>query len=543
MGKRKRILSLVLVLAMLFSMDVPVQVRAEEAQYTYMSSQEMYNWLSAQRGSAIRPQNLGQAQYCINDFYPEPWVPGESKESVFQQIVGLTDSLVSGKAGETEKARAIFDWVSQNIAYDHTAYGYSLKWKDGTTPTEEEMTRYTQAGDAFYTFYNRRAVCDGYAQLSWLMYTIAGIPAAHIVGNSHGTNVAHAWNAVYCDGRWILLDATWSIWDMTPDYHQTGSILFSDGAFCRGLSCDGAVWYWAFQGYPCPADVTIPVGVVEINMDSFKNCAGMTSLTIPEGVRMIGVSAFENCTGLTSVAIPASVTTIRRDAFKGCTNLSSITFLGSMPVIENGAFDGTAWQAMQGDFAITGSILMKYNGFDEEVVIPSGVTAIADAAFRSNFMIKRVVIPEGVTSIGKNAFSNCSFLTDVSIPASVNTIGYHAFEYTPWLKNQREDFVVVNDILIKYQGPDVRNIVIPNGVRTTAAYAFYEARSARSVTIPASVTRIDEWMFNHSYIEEVNYGGTREQWDAVNIVRNACTNWKLRDETTAIHYNYPYAGF
>lgn len=84
MRKRKSILSFVLVLAMLFSLAVPVSVQAEEAQYTYMSSQEMYNWLSAQRGSAIRPQNLEQAEHCINDFHPESWVPGESKESVFQ---------------------------------------------------------------------------------------------------------------------------------------------------------------------------------------------------------------------------------------------------------------------------------------------------------------------------------------------------------------------------------------------------------------------------------------------------------------------------
>lgn len=411
----------------------------------------------------------------------------------------------------------------------------------GNTDTEES-TRYSQAGDAFYTFYNRRAVCDGYADLSWLMLTIAGIPSGYVVGASHGKNEDHAWNAVYADGRWILFDATWSEWDISPDHHQSSLIQYSDGAFSCSLSCDGAVWFWAFQGYPCPAEVTIPAGVVEINMDSFKNCTGMTSLTIPEGVRDIGPQAFEGCIGLTSVVIPASVTNIGRDAFKGCTNLSNITFLGNMPKIGEDAFSGTAWQVEQGDFAINGGILMQYTGSDPEVIIPSGVTAIADSAFYGNRAVRRVVIPEGVTSIGKRVFCNCTYLTDVSIPASVDTIGYNAFEYTSWMKDQREDFVVVNGILLKYLGPDVRNIVVPNGVRSIAENAFYGARSAKSVTIPVSVTRIDEFMFDHSFIEEVNYEGTKEQWDAVDIAMGN-TNWKLRDETTVIHFDHPYAGY
>lgn len=540
MRKRKRVLSLVLVLAMLFSLAVPVQVRAEEAQYTYMSSQEMYNWLSTQRGSSIRPQNLWQAEHCINNFFPEEWVPAEGKESVFYQIVGLTDSLVSGKTSDLEKARAIFDWVSQNIAYDYTAYGYSERGE--LLNDDEKYMRYSQATDAFYTFYNRRGVCDGYAHLSWLMLTIAEIPGAYISGLAHGGG-RHAWNAVYCDGRWILFDATWKRWDMAPDYHDAGLIQYSDGVFCRSMSGDGIIWYWIFQGYPCPADVTIPAGVIEINTEAFINCSSMTSVTIPDGVVQVNMSAFEGCTNLTSVTFPASVTLIKSDAFKGCSSLSNITFLGGMPTIEEGAFDGTAWLGNQGDFAINGSILVKYNGSDSEVVIPSGVTAIADSAFRSNYAISRVVIPEGVTAIGEEAFSYCRNLSEVVIPASVNTIGWDAFADTPWQENQG-DYPVVNGILIKYQGVDVGSVVVPNGVWAIADGAFYGNSNIRSIVIPASVTRIGWEIFSNSYLAEVNFGGTREQWDAVYIDgEGGGTNWKFRDGTTVLHCNYPYAGY
>ena len=538
MKKRNCILSFVLILAMLFCINVPVSVHAEEAEYVYLSSQEMYNWLSAQTGTVIRPENLWQAEHCINDFYPCDWRLGESKESVFSQIVSLTDSLVSGKTSETERARAIYDWVSQNVTYDYTAYGYHNS-PEAMNDTEKSQ-RVSESADAFYTFYYHRAVCEGYAKLSQLMLSIAGIPSAYIAGAAHGTNEAHAWNAVCADGRWILFDATWGIWDMAAGYHNSGTIQYIDGVFCRSLGVDGVVWYWIIQGYPCPADVTIPVGVVEIGTESFLNCTGMTSVTIPDGVREIGVRAFEGCTNLTSITIPASVTSIKRDAFKGCTSLSNITFLGDMPKIEDGAFSGTLWMQGQGDFAITGSILMKYTGSDREVIIPSGVTAIADSAFDVNLTISRVVIPEGVTSIGRQAFRQCMSLTDVSIPESVNTIGYNAFAYTPWQERQG-DFVVVNGILLKYQGADVRDVVVPDGVTTIADGAFYSHHNVRSITIPASVTRIGRDIFRNSYLEEIHFKGSKAQWDAINIEMGG-TNWRFRDwdgNTAVIHYNVP----
>lgn len=545
MRKRKRILSLVLALVMLLCLNVPAPVFAEESDYGYLvlSSQEMYNWLSMQRGSAIRPQNLWQAEHCINDFYPAEWVLAESKESVFWQIVALTDSLVSGKASDLEKARAIYDWVSQNIAYDYVAYEYMTSGAAIYDEDEGKDMRVDQAVDAFYTFYNRRGVCDGYSHLTWLMLTIAEIPGAFISGTDHQRGMLHGWNAVYAGGRWILFDATWSKWDIAPDYHDAGTIQITDGSFCRSLSCsEGAVWYWIIQGYPCPAVVNIPDGVVEIGTESFINCTGMTSVTIPDGVREIGIRAFEGCTNLTSVTIPASVTMIREDAFKDCTNLSGITFLGSMPTIEDDAFSGTAWLGGQGDFAINGSILVKYNGSDSEVVIPGGVTAIADSAFESNYAISRVVIPEGVTAIGEEAFGYCRNLSEVVIPASVNTIGRDAFADTPWQENQG-DYPVVNGILLKYQGADVGSVVVPNGVWSIADGAFYDNSNIRSIVIPASVTRIGWEIFSNSYLAEVNFGGTKEQWDAVYIDgEGGGTNWKFRDETTVRHYNYPYPG-
>ena len=87
----------------------------------------------------------------------------------------------------------------------------------------------------------------------------------------------------------------------------------------------------------------------------------------------------------------------------------------------------TPSNAPKPDFSMYGTVLKKYNGKKAEVVIPEGVTEIADEAFWWCEGIKSVTIPEGVISIGKNAFYNCSNLVSVEIPNGVASIGDRAF--------------------------------------------------------------------------------------------------------------------
>jgi len=71
------------------------------------------------------------------------------------------------------------------------------------------------------------------------------------------------------------------------------------------------------------------------------------------------------------------------------------------------------------DFEMNGTVLVKYNGNVENVIIPEGVTAIGYSAFYELENITSVTIPQSVISIGDNAFRGCSSLTSITIPASV----------------------------------------------------------------------------------------------------------------------------
>jgi hypothetical protein len=107
----------------------------------------------------------------------------------------LVSQIVKKSKTPYEKARAIFMWIANNIAYDLTASIY----------------------DADDTFISREGICSGYSSLFEKFCKLADLEAVTIVGMSRGITFrkgdnlgSHAWNAVKMSGsQWILIDVTW----------------------------------------------------------------------------------------------------------------------------------------------------------------------------------------------------------------------------------------------------------------------------------------------------------------------------------------------
>jgi hypothetical protein len=83
------------------------------------------------------------------------------------------------------------------------------------------------------------------------------------------------------------------------------------------------------------------------------------------------------------------------------------------------------------EFTIENNILKQYHGNDRQVIVPDGVTAIAECAFRNQENLHEVIIPDSVTEIGDMAFSSCRSLENVTIPDSVTSLGKDIF----WMQN------------------------------------------------------------------------------------------------------------
>lgn len=133
----------------------------------------------------------------------------------------------------------------------------------------------------------------------------------------------------------------------------------------------------------------------------------------------IKAGAFSRVPHIKSVKAGKYCTDIEWSAFDDLTALESVTFDE-----ENAAYSsrGLFVTDAAGNEIIT--CLGKDGG---ELILPEGVTAIADGAFEGSGFTS-VVAPEGLIRIGERAFAGCAFLESVTLPDSVQSVGAAAFE-------------------------------------------------------------------------------------------------------------------
>ncbi len=149
-----------------------------------------------------------------------------------------------------------------------------------------------------------------------------------------------------------------------------------------------------------------------------------------------------------SVTIPGSVTTIGKYAFSDCSNLNSVTI-----------------------------VTPEFDPYEPEPDLNS--VTIGTAAFNNCSLLSSIELPNSLTSIQDSVFVGCSRLSSITIPASVKSIGSEAFSGCFNISSiSFEDFSSLDSIKF-------------------SAF-FYCGSSSASITIPESVTFIDNYAFNRS---------------------------------------------
>lgn len=219
-----------------------------------------------------------------------------------------------------------------------------------------------------------------------------------------------------------------------------------------------------------PATVTwedITYDVTAISMEAFKNCTGLTSISFPSSVSTISDQAFYGCSGLTSVTIPDGVTSIGNEAFRYCSNLATVVIGDDVKTIGNNAFEGC--------YALT------------EVTLGKRVETIGGWAFYYCNNLPSIAIPRSVTFFGNRAFESCYRLTAVHITDLAAWCGVMAGG------DCANPLSVAQHLYLN--GAEVKDLVIPDGVKTINNGAFENCQGLRTVTIPKSVTNINHKAF------------------------------------------------
>ena len=161
--------------------------------------------------------------------------------------------------------------------------------------------------------------------------------------------------------------------------------------------------------------------------------------------------------------------------------------------------------------------------------------SIGQYAFYECADLTSVTIPNSVTSIGDYAFSECSGLTSVHISdiAAWCNIDFESYSSNP-----------LNYAYHLYlKGEEVKDLIIPNNMKSIGNYAFRGCSGLTSVTIPNSVTSIGESAFSFcSSLTSVTIGNSVKSigawafYDCLELKDIYC----YADNVPAA-YSYPYS--
>ena len=221
--------------------------------------------------------------------------------------------------------------------------------------------------------------------------------------------------------------------------------------------------------------VVIGPGVTGIGAYAFFKCKNLTSVSIPEGVTYLGISAFDDCKKLPSVKLPSTLVTIGQSAFSGCDSLTYVELPDSVETLVKYAF--YSCDNLKGIKLNDGLKTVYPYVFAEcksltSLIFPDSVESIGESVADGCGALTTLRIGNGISTIPLYAFRNCKNLVSLYIGTGVTEIGDGAFCYCSSLKNT----------------------VLPDGLKRITGSAF-SGCDIRQIIIPASVTRIDGYVF------------------------------------------------
>ena len=182
--------------------------------------------------------------------------------------------------------------------------------------------------------------------------------------------------------------------------------------------------------------------------------------------------------------------------------------------------------AQDADFRMDGSVLIKYTGNDENIIIPDYVTVIGEEAFYDNDTVKSVEISNQVEEIKNHAFYGCDNLQQVTVGDSVETIENAAFAECTQLEtvsfgenvNKIGNGIFSGCTLLKEIGisDDNKYLKCENGVltdtETTHLYAMLNGCTTATYEIPDSIETISKYAFwGCEHLEYVDLSGVMKK--------------------------------
>ncbi len=295
--------------------------------------------------------------------------------------------------------------------------------------------------------------------------------------------------------------------------------------------------------------VEVPEGITCLAKSCFYDMRGIITVKLPKSLKSIESRAFRNCISLEKVCFGGAQVQIHKDAFRNCTSLKTVrtcdgkeyTFEGishiKMMNTGNTGADGALEKVLEageacaisvgqkvsgragdlevnvvsdlildlvrvvhkqvlGNFRLSGTMLLKYLGAESRVIVPEGVTRIAEEAFAGKENIDKVILPESLREIGAEAFRDCLLLQTITLPEGLERIGKGAFENcVKLLRISLPSKISTLEARVFRHCRALQEVQFSERLLTIEESAFYGCFALRKVQFPESLTFIGEMAF------------------------------------------------
>ncbi|MDV6168578.1 transglutaminase domain-containing protein [Flavobacterium sp. DG1-102-2] len=168
-------------------------------------------------------QDAATEEYYVYPVSPYAAIDSLAKKVEYKDDIRLLSyELTKNYSTQLEKARAIFIWVTHNIAYDYKVLNKKKLKRDFFECKKKENCNieYAKWEDNYLkkVIRNRKGICDGYARLFKKLCDHAGIQGSLVNGYTKSRpeeigkmgRLNHSWNVMLIDGKYYYLDATWA---------------------------------------------------------------------------------------------------------------------------------------------------------------------------------------------------------------------------------------------------------------------------------------------------------------------------------------------
>lgn len=248
-----------------------------------------------------------------------------------------------------------------------------------------------------------------------------------------------------------------------------------------------------FLGCLLLEEIVMPNTVTQVEDYAFGDCKKLAAINLSENLVTIGEYAFVDCQEITSFVIPATTTRIDTGAFKGCLSLHSVEVTtGNRSYI---TVDGNLLTYNR----TTLILYIQGDKVETEYTIPTSIHTIRANAFFNNQNIVTLDV-SNVETIEKGALYNMKALEELTIAQIENNITSSQFIAYFFGANAPEDNGTANS----YVSKKLRKITFTDNFTEIPAYAFYGISSLKEIAGIENVTKIDDYAYAYTGIEDVN---------------------------------------